>query len=327
MAKEKVSLLCLLIFMQLQAFVYPAEAAVTNAPKGKSKIIAPIFEHQSDPFSAQLAPDALQLVGFLGMEDRLKRLIVLNDAPKDANQSSLLESYGLKFEVLETVQEARLQMDFVLAEIDEELCFLEEALRIYSDDRDDRVNRANQRAFRTNGALWAVAEALTMPTYKSPKLSIPSGAVGIVAGIIPSIFSEYALRASSGDHYARKAYPNVLSCIFDMPLIPRITFPEIVLKYFNSCPQGEQRTRKEILRQRWQENKNIRTFRGGMTQQKLMLLTGNVPYTSDLEFCRDRVIMLKQVRSTVWQMSRPLLEICQVARGKKRFAEPGSALQ
>lgn len=328
LARLAVSCLLLLDFAGLS--LPPAEAGSSSAlmkpARSKTNTTnSPIFENHSDPLSAEMSADAEQLADLLGISGKLRRLLELKQGG-ESDQVNLQglnrheEICDLKFDILETVEETRLQIDFVQAEIDEEMGILEEAMRIYRDNRDETVNRANKLAFRTNGVLWSVAEALTIPTFKYPRLALPSGTVGIIAGIVPSIFSEYATFASSGSRYARSSYPNILTGIYDLPIIPRITFPDIVWRYLNAHPSGDSRSRKEVLRERWLANANIHVFKDGISPRKIKLLTGNEPYTSDLDLISDKLIMLNQVKVVVLQMSRPLLEICMAVRGKKRFA-------
>lgn len=287
--------------------------------QGTAKI-EPMFPNFSDPSSGELSYDALQMAKLLGLEDKLKRLVELRSEGADSFARNHDEILDLKFDILDTVEETRLQIDFVQAEIEEEMNILEEAGRVFRDQRDERVNRANQLAFRTNGILWTVAEALSIPTFKKPRLSVPSGSVGIIAGIVPSIFSEYAVLAGAGNRYTRRSYPNILTGIYDLPVIARITFPDIVWQFLNSRPSGETVSRKEIMRETWLHNENIHVFKGGVNEHKIKLLTGNEPYTASLELVSDKLIMLGQVKTVVLQMSRPLLEICMVARGKKNFS-------
>jgi hypothetical protein len=310
------------------------QAAALNSinsirPKRKGKVRAlasPIFETHSDPLTAVMSADAVQLSNILSINSKLRRLLAvykeLEEAPSGSSPAALREERSdLKFDILETVEETRLQIDIVNAEIDEEEVILEEAMRIYTTDRDNRVNRANQAAFRTNGVLWAVAEAISIPTYKQPTLSIPAGTVGIVAGIVPSIFSGYAARQSAGLRYKREIYPNILTGIFGLPTIPRVEFPEVVWQYFNSCPENETRTRRQVMKDHWLADRNISIFRDGISSEKLLLLTGNKPYTSDMELVSDKLIMIGQIKAVTLQMCRPLLEICMAVRGKKQFID------
>ena len=304
--------------------------AVTKRPVKKrsrqeiNDSTSPIILEHCDPLAPDMSAEAIQLADLLGLTAKLRRLIQLNkeaeSSPNGMNREAREERTDLKLEVLETVEESRLQIDCVQSEIEEEEVVLEEARRLISDERDKRVNRANQTAFRTNGVLWAVAEALDIPTYKSPRLSIPSGAIGIVAGIVPSIFSGYATRSSSGGTYRRKVYPNMLTKMFDLPTIPRVDYPGVVWLYLNANPPGETRSRKEIMQDRWRIDSYIHFFEKNQSKERLLLLTGNEPYTGNLDLVTDKLIMMGQIKAVTLQMSRPLLEICMVVRGKKQFA-------
>jgi hypothetical protein len=328
-------LFALFPFIFSNCFIVSAALAVGPNPtlnlKGKTRTFAtPIFEKLSDPLSDVMSADAVQMAELLGIYEKLKRVVEFSKtaalAPAQGldgppNREAREEISELKFEILETVEETRLQIDFVMAEIDEEQVILEEAERIFSEDRDNRVNRANQTAFRTNGALWAIAEAMDIPTYNHPRLSIPSGTVGIIAGIVPSLFSGYATRASSGAHYERMIYPNILTKLYDLPTIPRVEYPDIVWQYLNAKPCGESRTRRQVMRDHWQNDTNIHIFKDGIDDKKLLWLTGNRPYTADLQLISDKLIMMGQVKAVALQMSRPLLEICMALRGKKHFSK------
>ena len=299
-----------------------AQAATIKMNKNRS-LVTPIFEYRGNPLDKDVSADALQLIDILDLRAKLQRLVDIEaQSAKDPTKLSAEvkdERNEIHLDVLSTVEETRLQIDFVNAEIDEEQVILEEALRVFTEERDDRVNRANLWAFRTNGVLWAVAEALDMPTYKSPKLSIPSGAVGIIAGIVPSVFSAYALRASDGGSFKRSIYPNMMTGIYRIPTIPRVEFPDVVWRWLNSPFGDDKRTRREAMIEHWQNDKNIHIFKGGVNHDKLMLLTGNEPFTTDMSLISDKLIMMGQLKAVTLQMSRPLLEICMVARGKKHF--------
>src|SRR5262249_4399511 len=153
--------------------------AQTAAPAGRGRLDVPIFESPSDPNSFDLSPDAVQYSDALGLTGKLKRLDELRKqleqfkgqkAPLELRQDVI----ELKTDLMASIQQARLEIDFVVAEIEEEETIFEESLRAYTSERDARVNKANLWAFRTNGALWAAAEALDIPTYRTAKLSIPS---------------------------------------------------------------------------------------------------------------------------------------------------------
>ncbi|MBS1997754.1 MAG: hypothetical protein JSS86_15635, partial [Cyanobacteria bacterium SZAS LIN-2] len=47
-------------------------------------------------------------------------------------------------------------------------------------------------------------------------------------------------------------------------------------------------------------------------------------YVADMTLISDKLIMMGQVRAVALQMSRPLLEICMMVRGKKHMADTPS---
>ena len=283
----------------------------------------PIFETPSDPNSFDLSPDAVQFSDALGLTGKLKRLDELRKqleqfkgqrAPLELRQDVI----ELKTDLMASIQQARLEIDFVVAEIEEEETIFEESLRAYTNERDARVNKANLWAFRTNGVLWAGAEALDIPTYRTAKLSIPSGAIGIAAGLVPSIFSAFAVRASMGLHHERESYPNILSKLYSFPTSPRIEFPESVWTHLNSKPAGEEKqTRRELLMEHWRHNRNITLFKTGETNERLSLLTGITQRRIDMELLNDRLTMIRELKAVVLQMNRLLLEINMVMQEKK----------
>ena len=169
--------------------------------------------------------------------------------------------------------------------------------------------------------LWAVAEALAIPTYSHPRLSIPSGIIGIPAGLVPSLFAVYAVRSASGSHYQREDYPNMLSKFYNFPMIPRLEYPESVWAYLNEPPPGgTTRTRRQIMLDHWEEDKNLRFFNRAITRDRLVILTGQKQPSVDIDLLNDRITMLREVKAVTLQMSRPLLELVMIVRDKKHLA-------
>jgi hypothetical protein len=95
-------------------------------------------------------------------------------------------------DAVEIIEQTRMEIDFTLAEINAEESLYSELIHAYSVARDRKIVLTNALAFGSNGALWALAEALSIPTFGASKFSIPSGITGILAGIIPSVASVYA---------------------------------------------------------------------------------------------------------------------------------------
>jgi len=302
----------------------PTPAPIKTKKLKTDSFRLPIFEKPSNPHSAEMSPDAVQLATTLGLTEKLSRL---KDLQKQAQQQSpvpmelrqdITES---RLEILEIIEQARLDIDFVAAEIEEEQASIEEVLRWYISERDERVSRANINAFRTNGVLWAAAEAFTVPSYKYPRLSIPSGVLGIVAGLVPSMFSEIAIRSGGGRHHERKAYPNMLCKFYDLPTTPRTEYPESIWTHLNLSPCGpDTRTRRAILMDHWIDNKNIHTLRKGVSAEKINRITGVDQTDISIDLLNDRASMLRELKACVLQMTRPLMELNMCLRDKKQVS-------
>lgn len=291
----------------------------------------PTFVSPADPNSEAVSEDAVQLAEILGLTAKFAILKDLKQKLRDnAGETSALELRQevseCKLEIIEIIEQARFDIDFVFAEIEAEQAWVEELLQVYTSERDRRINNANVQAFRVNGALWAVAEALSIPTYRQPRYSIPAGAIGIVAGVVPSMFSLYAIKSMDSDKYKRESYPNILSKIFDYPTLPRIDYPSSVWRYLNAAPagsgsasDGDKRIRLRMLKDHWIADPNVQTFVEGHGEKELDLITGKNQSRVSISLLTDRLIMLREVKAVVFGMNRPLRELSMVERGTKHF--------
>ncbi len=305
---------------------YPTLRAIKAARRVQvRKLPLPTVPHLTDPYSTSVSPNAVQLIEILRLSPKLEHLHHLQEEAKKYDSQKLpielrQNLTETKVEIMEVIEQSRLDIDFVVAEIEQEQALMEELLQAYTSQRDDRVNRANIAAFRTNGVLWAVAEALDIPTYSHPRYSISSGSIGILAGLVPSVFSLYAVRATSGTHNPRDPYLNMLNKIYDFPSAPQIQYPESVWRYLNSPQPGDStKTRRQLLIEHWAEDRNIKIFANGVTTDKLRLLTGIKQSNVDIDLLTDRLTMLKEVKALSLQMTRPLLEINMIMRDEKHL--------
>lgn len=313
-----------------------ASKATKRTPRrkhSKDRIRTPVFEKHSDPYSTTLSPDAVLLAKSLNLIEPLERLSKLKQQAKQGAATGAVsvslrqDITELRTDILEVIEQTRLEIDFTSAEIEEEQATVEEVLKWYVNERDVRVERANRWAFRTNGILWAAAESFTIPSYKDPRFSIPSGTLGIIAGLVPSIFSSVALRSSGGRHHDRRPHPNMLCKIYDYPVIPRTDYPESVWNYINSKPTNSNLTRREVLRDHWVHNDNIFTLQKGENDERLRKITGIDQSDVSIDLLNDRASMLRDLHAAVMEMTRPLMEISMCLRGKKDLVVDTSSLQ
>jgi hypothetical protein len=157
-----------------------------------------LCQRSISPNSKQLA-DIIKLTPVLDQLSRTKASLDRLGEGITLERISARQDYmAAQISAGQIIQKTLLEIEFVEAEIDAEQNLYAELLSTFTDDRDRLVAKTNAAAFYTNGALWAVCEGLAIPTYRNAQYAIPSGITGIVAGVVPSVFSLWAMRQYNG---------------------------------------------------------------------------------------------------------------------------------
>jgi hypothetical protein len=295
------------------------------SPKSQSE--PPSWQFMTDITSEIASPEAVSLARQLDLVPRFKRLQQLRSDMNALGESkpsseSRLELSEVKEEIIETIEQTRLEADYVQAELSVEIAAQNELLRELTSYRDHIVNRANQWSFRTNGALWAIGEALDIPTYSHPRYSISSGTIGILAGLVPSVFSIFAIHASAGPHIDRAPRPNLLAPLFQFPTtIRRLEYPKSVWDFLHSPPSSNPsgKSRLDMLVGHWVEDSNIHLFSDKCSNRQIEEITGVTAQSTTINLVSDRLNMLDQLHALINHMNRPLLELMMVVRGTKHL--------
>ncbi len=272
--------------------------------------------------SKVLSAEGVHMARQLQMLPQLQRLEQLRAKQKENLSADEKEELrDIRQEIEELIEQTRLEVAYAQAELAVEVARQGELVRSYQHERDNRVNWSNVWSFRTNGALWSVAEALTIPTYVKPRYAIPSGIVGILAGLVPTAFSMLALHESEGGKIQREAYPNMLTKIFGYPATHRVDYPESVWVYLHTPPtEGKSgKSRIDLLIDQWLEDENISILKNRNSKAELDLLTGSVKQKLTIDLLSDRVTMLTQLDALIGLMNRPLLELMMCLRGHKHL--------
>jgi len=275
-----------------------------------------------------ISANSRQLADSIQLTPVLEKIQTLQEQKRQASGPVTLENLALRQDLNETIteavqllQKASLEVDFVMSEIQAEQNVYEEILNSYQNARDNLVAKTNATSFITNGALWAVAEGLDIPTFKYSRLAISSGTTGIIAGVIPSIFSLWAMRQQQGKKTLSETAPNVLAKLFDYPITPDIDYPSSVWRFLQSAPPGDssERTRREQLIDRWLTDKNLPDFTDPKSRRQLDVITASVSHRKGLTInsLNTRLVMLQQLGGEVMKMKRMLLELSMVTRGEK----------
>lgn len=287
----------------------------------------PILQSQVDLTVTSLSHDALEMAELLKLTPLFNRLKTLrDDLGKDGElplkrlemRQDILE---LKQEITESLVATSMEVDFVLAEINEEQIRASELSQSLATQRDRNVAITNAVSFCTNGALWALAEGLSIPTYRRPRFSISSGTTGILAGLVPSAFSIYALKQLSGRHFVGTCKPNMLAKLFDYPTSPQIEYPKSVWDYLNAVPPDDNSglTRRVQIINRWIEDRNMPYFKDKKSREQIDYVTGFSQPDVTIAKIQARTDMLQQLSAEIFKMNRTLLELMMVIRGTKDF--------
>ncbi|CAN5629430.1 hypothetical protein BH10CYA1_BH10CYA1_43260 [soil metagenome] len=303
--------------------------SLADAPNSQS-YPTQILRTGVDLNSTDISPNSRQLADILKLTPLLERNQVLrtkvdptNFEPTLQNLANGQQLIACVSESTQIIQQANLSVDFTLAEIQAEQNIYNEILNTYINDRDKATLRTNAISYILNGALWTVCEGLSIPTYTAPRLSIPSGTTGILAGIVPSIASIYALKQLSGKKQISEKDPNMLAKLFDYPVSPEIDYPKSVWDFLNTAQVGEPaaKTRRKLLIERWISDKNIPEFTESTATKQLDVITASVPRKKALNIAtlNTRLAMLQQLAAEILKMKRMLLELSMVIHGDKRI--------
>lgn len=302
--------------------------ALAEVAPNTVKVPAPLLESEVSLTERGLSPEAVALADQLKMAPLIEQIEGERRRLSDLGRVQTLESISARQNLIEDrqealtiIEEARLDIDYALAEIHDEESLYHELLDSYTARRDKQVAVTNEVSFVSNGALWAIGEAFDIPTWKRPKYSIPSGTVSILAGVVPSLASMWAMHIYPGGHYSQEQYPNMLSKIFNYPVTPRIDYPSTVWDYLNAPPSGVKtsKSRIQLLINRWISDKNIPSFTDATSRAQLDIITASKTHGRHMtiDLMAARLTMLNQLSAEILKMNRPLLELMMAVRGEK----------
>lgn len=280
--------------------------------------------------SQNVSPKTLQLADILKMTVLLEQIEKLRRRVSEQGSEITLENLALRQELndnvvkaIQEIQKADLEVDFTLAQIEAEQTAYSVILANYQNVRDKAVARTNAASFYANGALWAVTEALAIPCWNRPRFAIPSGTMGILAGVVPSALSLYAMRQFNGRSADSVAEPNMLAKLFDLPTTQEIEYPQSIYDFLNSVPPKDPtgKTRRDQLIERWMRDQNIPNFTDRRSKKQLEIVTASVHRKGELtiDVLTTRLAMLQQLGAEVLRMKRLLLELSMVVNGNKHL--------
>lgn len=314
----------------------PSMLAARALPSGANSVAEPtqILKTGVDLCQRSISPNSKQLSDIIKLTPVLDQLSRTKANLDRLGEGITLERISARQDYMaaqisagQIIQKTLLEIEFVEAEIDAEQNLYAELLSTFTEDRDRLVAKTNAAAFYTNGALWAVCEGLTIPTYRNSQYAIPSGITGIVAGVVPSVFSLWAMRQYNGKKRPSESQPNMLAKVFDYPTVKEVEYPNSVWEFLNTAPHDQngnpigRESRRDLLIDRWIKDRNIPAFTDRNSRHQLDVLTASVSQKGGLniETLSARLAMLEQLQGEVGKIKRMLLELAMVASNEKDF--------
>jgi hypothetical protein len=307
-----------------------AAAAPREATANTSEIPTQILKTGINLTAPGLSPNSQQLANTIELTPLLERSQQLRSRLSALGSAQTLESFAVRQELYEVssqialiIQKTDLEIDFAVAEMDAEHQVYQEILNTFTSNRDKAIARTNAISFISNGALWAVCEALAIPSYKFASFAVPSGIVGIPAGVVPSIASMYTFKQINGQKKTSEVEPNMLAKLFNYPTNPEIEYPRSVWQYLHQVPAGEPEGKKRLdqMIDRWIADSNIPGFTDRDSRHQLDVITASVSQRKGLSISTltARSVMLQQLQAEVWKMKRMLLELAMAAQNEKQL--------
>lgn len=304
-----------------------AEAQSMEAGANVVGIPKQILKTGIDLNATSLSPNSVQLANTIGMTSIAERI---QDAKARIDRAGAVSLEGLSarqdlYDARQQagllIQKTELEIDFVSAEISAEQNVYSELLDSYTGERDKKIFRANALSFLTNGILWAACEGLDIPTYRVPTYSIPSGILGIAAGIVPSIASGYTLYAVRGPRRTSEVDPNMLARLFGYQGGDDVEYPKSVWGFLHQVPadQPNAKSRIDQIIDRWIADANISNFSDRTSRTQLDVITACRAQKKGMSIAtlNARQVMLTQLSAEINKMKRMLLELAMVVSGDK----------
>lgn len=307
-----------------------AQAQPREATANRTELPTQILKTGINLNSSEVSPNSLQLSNTIGLTNVLEQIQQLRlRAESTSNRESMeylaarQDLYDATDKALSLIQRTDLEIEFAAAEIEAEQQVYQEILNTFTSDRDKAIARTNAIGFISNGALWAVCEALAIPSYKFAKFAIPSGIVGIPAGVVPSLASMYTFKQMSGKKRTSEVEPNMLAKLFDYPTNPEIEYPHSIWEFLHQVPATEPKgkTRLEQMVDRWIADANMPGFTDRKSKAQLDAITASLAQKKGLSISTltARTVMLQQLHAEIWKMKRLLLELTMAVQNEKQL--------
>lgn len=274
-----------------------------------------------DKYSVKLSLDSKDLIERLNLQPKFdhyrslsSQLASFKGKPPTLEKLALHQDVGdARHELAQTILKMNLEVDYVLAVIDGEQNRYSEVLNEMVAKRDKNVWLSTVLSQWSNGILWSTSSSFTIGSAYHPKLGVPDGIIGILAGVVPTALSLRSLRQMNGEKRELLGFPNMLAPIFERGTDDEVFYPVSVWNWLNQIPAkgNETKTRRQTLIDRWTKANYVYDPRKANAEEHLAALTGTLGRKKEMTIAllQNRQSMLVDLRTQVVQLKRALLEL------------------
>ncbi len=254
----------------------------------------------------QAPPNALQAADILGISSQALELRSLRNQRLHNDSMRVMQ---LRQEIHTSVLAASLDVDSVLAEIDNERAQLSDMRTILQSKRDRGLNVTTIGNIVSGAGSGILGTALQF----NDSTAILGDQIGVAASSASTALQVYSLHQQHGGSMPVGRIPNMLAPFFKQPFVLQSEYPEDVWKYLNSAPIGEpQQTRVQALMATWVRDGRVSA---NASQSAVRQLTGSMMQTTvTINAIDNRTSMLNDVRGRVSLMKRDLAELLRSVR-------------
>src|SRR5262249_1405692 len=257
----------------------------------------------ADPHQKENADRVASILKISDALDNLRRI----GAQTACDSSAKLELLVIRQNILEAVVTNSLEVDGVLAELQNERAQLSELRTALSSRRDRSLNLLNVANIVTGTGLGIASNALQF----SDSTAKVGDSIGVASGVGSTMLSVIGIRSQRGPLHSVGRVPNMLAPLFGRQTELNSYYPPSVLEYLYHTPAGqgvESGSRLDQLIHEWRQAGRIAPIGSSKTNQQIVRLTSSLNDKAKLSIddISDRIAMLLDVTGRVGLMKRDL---------------------
>jgi len=279
---------------------------LTSGTAGWGQMWEPLKGRTTQPLASAVSEQTARM---LGLNALLQRLATLQ-AERGCGAAAGLEELTIRQQLMEEVQSATLDVDSVIAEIENEQGQLLNLRTTLQARRDGTVAKLNTAALITGSAAGALISATQFNTLSGQTNNIGDG-FGVGAGVASTVFSVMATKKQNGPSVTVGEVPNMLAPLFDRATVLNAYYPPDVMQYLEAVPANEDAARGSRLEQLKAEWAGSGRLAGSASASQVAALTSSADpkVKVSINDLSNRIGMLVDVAGRVSLMKRDLATI------------------